>query len=82
MIQFRCEKCGYKFSAPDKLAGKKGKCPNCKNIVFVPAIKNAEPLTKRPETGASEMDSKDSILDPNLFDIPQKSKEAGQGDAP
>lgn len=65
MIRFRCKNCGYKFSAPDKLAGQKGKCPNCKNIVFVPGIKNA----KRPETDALETDSKDSILDPDLFDI-------------
>ena len=36
MIKFHCKNCGKKISVPEKHAGKKGKCPKCKNIVVVP----------------------------------------------
>ena len=36
MIKFYCKDCGQKISAPEKHAGKKGKCPKCKNIIVVP----------------------------------------------
>ena len=37
MIRFSCEQCGFKISVQDANAGKKGKCPKCKNVLFVPA---------------------------------------------
>ncbi len=82
MIRFRCKNCGQKFSAPDKIAGQKGRCPNCKNIVFVPGIEGAKSVASQTETDASKISSRDSILDPNLFDIPQKSGAAEQDDVP
>jgi DNA-directed RNA polymerase subunit RPC12/RpoP len=36
MIQFHCENCGQKFNVPQTSAGKKGRCPKCKNIIIVP----------------------------------------------
>jgi DNA-directed RNA polymerase subunit RPC12/RpoP len=36
MIRFCCEQCGHKLSVPDQIAGKRGKCPKCGNVVFVP----------------------------------------------
>jgi DNA-directed RNA polymerase subunit RPC12/RpoP len=38
MIKFNCNKCGQKLSVPETRAGKKGRCPNCKNIIAVPEI--------------------------------------------
>jgi hypothetical protein len=73
VIRFRCEHCGRKFRVPDSVAGKKAVCLKCKNIVIVPEIEGAKSVANQPETGTSEIDSKDSILDPNLFDIPQKT---------
>jgi len=36
MIQFSCEQCGCKLSIQDANAGKRGKCPKCKNVLVVP----------------------------------------------
>jgi phage FluMu protein Com len=36
-ITFHCEHCGKKIEAPDNAGGKWGKCPGCKNKVFVPS---------------------------------------------
>ncbi len=41
MIEFKC-KCGKKFSVDDKYAGKKGKCPKCKEVVIVPQPDNTD----------------------------------------
>ena len=34
-ISFRCD-CGFKIRAPDTSAGKRGRCPQCKNVVTIP----------------------------------------------
>lgn len=39
MIRFEC-KCGKKIKVDDKLAGKRGKCPQCQEIITIP---NPEP---------------------------------------
>lgn len=36
MIVFRCENCGQSFRVKDRHAGRKGRCPKCKNIIIVP----------------------------------------------
>lgn len=36
-ITFKCEHCGKKIEAPDAAGGKWGKCPGCKNKVYVPS---------------------------------------------
>jgi len=36
-ISFHCEYCGKKIEAPDTAGGKWGKCPACRNKVYVPA---------------------------------------------
>jgi hypothetical protein len=42
-IPIRCEPCAADFKAPDRLAGKKVKCPRCAQIIRVPA--GAEAIT-------------------------------------
>ena len=41
MITFQCGHCGQNFNVSDKHAGKKGKCPKCKNVIIVPALTSA-----------------------------------------
>jgi DNA-directed RNA polymerase subunit RPC12/RpoP len=41
MISFKCKNCGRKIKAQDSAAGKKGRCPQCKQIVVIPLPKNA-----------------------------------------
>ena len=36
MIKFCCSHCGQEINIPEIHAGKKGRCPKCKNIVVVP----------------------------------------------
>ncbi len=36
IIKFHCKNCAQKFSVHKNNAGKKGKCPKCKNIIVVP----------------------------------------------
>jgi len=38
-IKFHCKNCGQGMGVPQAYAGKKGKCPKCKNLVLVPCIK-------------------------------------------
>ncbi len=35
-IKFHCEHCGKKVTAPDDAGGKRGKCPSCKQKIFIP----------------------------------------------
>jgi phage FluMu protein Com len=46
MIKFRCKNCGQKFSISDQHAGKKGRCPKCKNLVTIPMEQSPGPLIK------------------------------------
>jgi len=36
-IQFNCPACGKRTQAPEELAGKKARCPLCKDVIRVPA---------------------------------------------
>lgn len=40
-IEFHCNHCGRLVRAPDEAGGKKGKCPTCQNILWVPMPDNA-----------------------------------------
>jgi len=46
-IMFHCEHCGRKIEAQDSAGGKWGKCPACKNKVYVPDV-NADELKLAP----------------------------------
>ncbi len=47
-IKFHCEHCGKKIDAPDTTGGKRGKCPACHNIVYVPQMDTDDELTLAP----------------------------------
>ena len=36
MIKFNCPSCSQKLRVPEDRAGKKGKCPKCKNAILIP----------------------------------------------
>lgn len=50
MIEFACMHCGKQFKVKDEAAGKKGKCPQCGNMVEVPSPDAEVPLD---EVGAT-----------------------------
>jgi len=74
MIKFNCKSCGQKFSVPETSAGKKGKCPKCKNIVVVPKIQAASPLTEPSDSGVSEVSSKNSADNVTLLEAIEKDR--------
>ena len=78
VIRFHCNNCGQKIRVPEVHAGKKGQCPKCKNIVVVPRAEGAKPDAGQIGAGTSEAETKDSILDPRIFDIPPKDEAAYQ----
>ena len=48
-ITFHCQHCGKKIEAPENAAGKWGKCPSCRNRLYVPDPKaGAEELKLAP----------------------------------
>jgi len=36
-ITFHCEHCGKEVKAPEPSAGKRGKCPHCHNVCYIPS---------------------------------------------
>ena len=47
-IEFDCPQCGKKLRVRDELAGKKGKCPGCGNVVVVPTAPPGPPVQVGP----------------------------------
>lgn len=40
-IEFHCNFCGKLVKAPEEAGGKKGKCPNCQNVLYIPMAEGA-----------------------------------------
>jgi hypothetical protein len=47
-ITFHCEHCNKKIEAPDNAGGKWGRCPACRNKVYVPGVESDEELKLAP----------------------------------
>ncbi len=45
-ISFKCTKCSHSLQVPDEHAGRKAKCPNCGQILPIPAPAQVEPSAK------------------------------------
>lgn len=43
-IPVTCEACGKSLKVPDKLAGKKAKCPKCREIIRIPGERKSGPM--------------------------------------
>jgi DNA-directed RNA polymerase subunit RPC12/RpoP len=58
VIHFKCAYCGQRILAKDDGRGKKGQCPTCKHIIYVPKVFQPEsdlaPLALAPETPPKE----------------------------
>ncbi|MCJ7675911.1 MAG: hypothetical protein MUO33_12290, partial [Sedimentisphaerales bacterium] len=54
MIKFQCKNCGQKFSVSQQHAGKKGRCPKCKNILTVPKQYSPMAITE-PRNAAHDL---------------------------
>jgi hypothetical protein len=74
IIKFSCENCGQKFSVHKNNAGKKGKCPRCRNIVIVPELESTNSTVRQGDSEDSKINSKYSDYDLSLLAMPQKDK--------
>jgi len=73
-IKFRCNTCCRKFSVPQTHAGKKSKCPKCKNIIIVPEIQTTSSVTEQNNSRHAKTSSESSTYDLALLDMQQKDK--------
>lgn len=88
MIKFSCPKCGKRFKVPDEHAGKKGKCPECKDSILIPGIKSKEQDTSpskqiikfRCQTCGGQVEAPEALKGKNILcpncdsniEVPQK----------
>ena len=63
-IRFYCDNCGHKSIVSESYAGKKIRCPECYNIIFIPAPES---------TGETKTSSKYSDYDASLLDIHEQN---------
>jgi DNA-directed RNA polymerase subunit RPC12/RpoP len=76
-IVLKCGSCGLKISVPRTHAGKKGRCPNCKNPIAVPAEKSPVPKLERNDLDdTSRLVGNDVGL--TLIDVPEELKLADE----
>jgi len=81
VIKFHCNNCGQKFNVPECCAGKSGRCPKCKNVVFIP---DAQKSDSPPQNNSSESqnDPRYSAYDLTLLEVPQigeaREKQTGE----
>ena len=94
MIKFSCKKCGQRLGVPETRAGKKGKCPRCKNILVIPQIQTTGSATNQTNSVIADLDTKisadnailqeaikkDQVQDDllGLSDVPEKASEYEQ----
>ena len=74
MIKFNCKKCGQKLNVPETRAGKKGKCPRCKNIIVVPDVPKTDPVINQNNFGIADIGVKNSADNEILLEVIEKDK--------
>ncbi len=67
-MKFRCGHCGRQLQVAATLAGKKGRCPQCKQVVTVPAAEG--PVGEAGPTEPRARTLKPELRDALLFDAP------------
>ncbi|MBO7722890.1 MAG: hypothetical protein J6S27_03810, partial [Thermoguttaceae bacterium] len=60
VIRIVCAACGAKLDAPERLAGKKGKCPKCGDIFQIPTPEAAKPVPPKPKNKPSAIQFDDA----------------------
>jgi len=74
IIKFHCKNCGQRFSVSQIHAGKKGKCPKCKNIIVIPKIQTTSSITEQHTSKDIKTDSKSSAQGLIPSDVLHKDK--------
>jgi len=61
-VEFHCEHCGKHVKAPSEAAGRKGKCPHCQAVCYIPSPpEEIEELPLAPLDDAEELQRKRAL---------------------
>jgi len=63
MIKFRCKHCNCKLSIPERHAGKKTKCPACRNPITIPTPNHNNEHQTQKATKSGQTDFNSNLLD-------------------
>jgi hypothetical protein len=74
MIEFYCENCGRKISAPDILVGESRQCPRCKNKVVVPDAQTAESAPQPDVPNGPQVNLKYSDYELTLLNVHEQNE--------
>jgi hypothetical protein len=82
MIRFECRYCGAKLRVAQTRAGRKGRCPRCKEALVVPDLSPsvASPELLGPEPARASLQA--ALYDPAVLDPPSKSPIGVDGGCP
>jgi phage FluMu protein Com len=84
MINFHCENCGQKFNVPEGSAGKSGRCPKCKNVVFIPGAQKSDSPQQQNNSSEPHDGPRYSAFDLTLLEVPNigevQEKRTGESD--
>src|SRR5947209_5744244 len=89
MIRLSCLQCGKKLKVKDDLAGKKVRCPQCKELLEIPKP-ISEDATVAPSAARQPVEKEDATLAPSWSPLPDaelkhdspRRKEADDGEEP
>ncbi|MFC1781479.1 hypothetical protein ACFLZ8_04390 [Planctomycetota bacterium] len=74
-VKFQCEYCGCKISINAAYAGKKGRCPKCKNVIIVPEAKSVESASSNALDDLLDYPKDYKLKDEPIPDSQEKSLE-------
>ena len=83
-IEFHCNHCGRLVKAPDEAGGKKGKCPTCQSILWVPMPDSAveefdlSPVDEQEERKKRQMEEQARATERQLLKEKQAAAEGAQ----
>jgi hypothetical protein len=87
-IEFHCNHCGRLVRAPDEAGGKKGKCPTCQSILWVPMPDSSveefdlSPIDEYEERKRKQMEEEDRATERQLLKEKQAAAEGAIASKP
>lgn len=85
-IKFHCEHCGREIKAPDNSGGSKGKCPGCRQMIYVPTPDIDElalaPVDEEEEERMREKIARELAAEHDLLAEKRGDSPAADDDAP
>ncbi|UCF16185.1 MAG: hypothetical protein JSW59_01740 [Phycisphaerales bacterium] len=81
-MRFRCDHCGKEIRVPRSYAGRKGRCPECKAVLTVPAVEPQTTGTQTSGAGDAEGVRQSPFADLTFLDAPETIKTESEPEPP